>query len=219
MGRFIVIDGLDGSGKETQAKLLSTSLKERGIKVRLLSFPCYDSKSSAFVKMYLSGELGSHPEDTNAYAASSFFAADRYISYRTDWQKDYEDPDTVIIANRYTTANAVHQLSKLPEDRWMEFLDWLWDYEFRLLGIPRPSDVIYLEMTPEISIKLIKARSAETGREIDIHEADETFLQNSYNAALFASKVLRWNRIACYSGEEPLTRQEIHKQVLEVLGY
>ncbi len=219
MGRFIVIDGLDGSGKETQAILLRDALLQRGIKVRLLSFPCYDSESSAFVKMYLSGKLGTRPDDTNAYAASSFFAADRYISYRTDWKEAYDDPDTVIIANRYTTANAVHQLAKLPEDAWFEFLDWLWDYEFKRLGIPMPSDIIYLEMKPEISMKLIAMRAAETGREIDIHEADAAFLENSYRAALFASKVLRWNQISCYRGDLPISRQEIHSRIMEILGY
>ena len=115
MGRFIVIDGLDGSGKETQSLILKKHLEDMGVKVRYISFPCYENDSSLFVKKYLNGELGSRPEDTNAYAASSFFAADRYLSYRTDWKKDIDDPDTVVIANRYTTANAVHQLSKLPK--------------------------------------------------------------------------------------------------------
>ena len=219
MGRFIVIDGLDGSGKETQAKLLEKELSKKGIKVRLLSFPCYESDSSLFVRMYLNGNLGTHPENTNAYAASSFFAADRYISYRTDWKKDHDDPDTVLIANRYTTANAVHQLAKLSEDRWDDFLEWLWDYEFAKLGIPEPNDVIYLEMTPDISMRLIASRSEKTGRVKDIHETDSMFLRNSYKAALYASEKLGWKRIKCYDGDEPLSIDSIHASVLDALGY
>lgn len=219
MGRFIVIDGLDGSGKETQSLLLKKHLEDMGIKVRYISFPCYENDSSIFVKKYLNGELGSRPEDTNAYAASSFFAADRYLSYRTDWKRDIDDPDTVVIANRYTTANAVHQLSKLPKEQWNGFLSWLWDYEFYKLGIPVPDHVIYLEMHPDISHRLIKSRSEQTGRAIDIHESDSTFLHKSYEAALYASDRLSWTRICCYRDNEPLSIQEISEQILSVLGY
>lgn len=219
MGRFIVIDGLDGSGKETQSLLLKEYLESKGIKVRYLSFPCYDSDSSLFVKKYLNGELGKNPDDTNAYAASSFFASDRYLSYRMDWKKDIEDDNTVVIANRYTTANAVHQLSKLPESRWDEFLKWLWDYEFGKLGIPCPDDVIYLEMHPDISYRLINSRSEQTGRTIDIHEADTSFLYKSYKAALYASEKLGWNKICCYENDEPLSRKEISRKIISCLKY
>ena len=133
MGKFIAIDGLDGSGKGTQSEKLVAQLLKDGKKVKILSFPMYESESSTFVKMYLDGKLGDKPSDTNAYTASMFFACDRYISYATDWKKDIEDPDTYVVANRYTTANAVHQLSKLPEDEWEEFLKWLWDFEFTKL--------------------------------------------------------------------------------------
>ena len=218
MGRFIVIDGLDGSGKETQTALLVSYLTERGQKTRVLSFPRYDKPSSLFVRMYLSGELGASPDDTNAYAASSFFAADRYLSYRTEWQADAADPETVLIANRYTTANAVHQLAKLPESEWDGFLGWLWDYEFYKLGIPIPSDILYLEMTPAISEKLIRRRAAETGRRIDIHEADPGFLERSYRAALYASDKLGWTRIRCYEGDEPLTRETIAQRIRAALS-
>jgi dTMP kinase len=219
MGRFIVIDGLDGSGKETQSLILKKRLEEIGVRVRYISFPQYDSDSSLFVKKYLNGELGSRPEDTNAYAASSFFAADRYLSYRTDWKKDIDDPDTVVIANRYTTANAVHQLSKLPKEQWNGFLTWLWDYEFYKLGVPIPDDVIYLEMHPDISYRLIKSRSEKTGRSIDIHEADGSFLYKSYEAAIYASDRLNWTRICCYEGDTPLSREEIADRIATELGY
>ena len=122
MGKLIVIEGLDGSGKGTQAARLAEYLRGKGCRVREISFPDYESEGSVLVKMYLDGKLGENPDDTNAYAASMFYAADRYVSYRTDWEKDYMDPDTIVIANRYTTANAYHQLSKLPRDRWEGFL-------------------------------------------------------------------------------------------------
>lgn len=218
MGRFIVIDGLDGSGKETQAELLKEKIEKDGKKVRMISFPDYNNVSSCFVKMYLNGELGKDPSDTNAYAASMFFGADRYISYRTDWRRDYEDPETTVIANRYTTANAVHQLSKLPRTQWEDFLNWLWDFEYEKLGIPKPDNVIYLEMLPEISLRLISKRASETGRKIDIHEADAGFLERSYEAALYASSRLGWTQIKCYENGEPVSRETVHKMIIDALG-
>ena len=164
MGKFIAIDGLDGSGKGTQTEILIKRLKSEGKKVREISFPMYENDSSIFVRMYLDGKLGKKPSDTNAYSASMFFACDRYISYKTDWINDILDPDTYVIANRYTSANAVHQLSKLPSEQWSEFLDWLWDFEFSKLGLPKPDAVIYLEVCPEISLALVRSRSDETGR-------------------------------------------------------
>lgn len=218
MGRFIVIDGLDGSGKETQAKLLCSYLEEQKIKYRYLSFPRYDCESSALVRMYLSGGLGSNPSDTNAFAASTFFAVDRYVSFRTDWKDDYLSPDTVVVANRYTTANAVHQLSKLPRGNWDSFLKWLWNYEFDLLDLPVPDEVLYLEMTPEISERLIAGRAKETGRTVDIQES-VSFLKASYEAALFASEKLGWKKIKCYEDKVPLSKRAIHGIILNELGY
>ncbi|MGN1345437.1 MAG: dTMP kinase, partial [Eubacteriales bacterium] len=114
MNKFIVLEGLDGSGKGTQTELLRDYLARSGRRVRVLDFPAYGTKGAALVELYLGGGLGSHPDDTNAYAASMFFAADRYVSYVSDWHADYSDPETFVIANRYTTANAYHQISKLP---------------------------------------------------------------------------------------------------------
>lgn len=215
MGKFIVIDGLDGSGKGTQSEILKTRLERAGKKVKLLSFPKYESKSSTLVKMYLGGELGSNPSDTNAYAASMFFAADRYVSYRTEWKADIEDPDTVVIANRFTTANAVHQLSKMPREKWDDFLSWLWDLEYGKLEIPHPDLVIYLEMTPEISMALVEHRSEETGAVKDIHELDKSHLVNSYAAAMYSSEKLGWQRIRCYEGDKPLSIETIADIVAE----
>ena len=213
MGKFIAIDGLDGSGKGTQSELLVKRLESEGKRVRVLSFPVYESDSSTFVRMYLEGKLGKKPSDTNAYAASMFFAADRYVSYKTDWKKDIDDPDTVVVANRYTTANAVHQLSKLPESEWEGFLAWLWDFEFGKLGLPAPDIVLYLELPPKLSLSLVKSRSDTTGQKMDIHELDTAYMDKCYEAALYSCKSLGWKQIKCYNGDEIRTREDIAEEI------
>lgn len=215
MGKLIVIDGLDGSGKSTQSQLLAEELKGEGKNVRLLSFPMYDSVGSTFVKIYLDGKLGLHPSDTNGYAATTFFAIDRYYSYRTDWKKTYDDPDSIIIANRYTTANAVHQLAKENRDNWNDFGDWLFDFEYNKLGLPKPDLVIYLEMKPEISRKLISGRNQATGSSSDIHENDLDYLNACYKAAQFCSDTYGWERVSCDDGKEPLTIDDIQSVIAE----
>ena len=213
MGKFIAIDGLDGSGKGTQSQLLVDKLRSEGKRVRVISFPVYESDSSTFVKMYLEGRLGKKPSDTNAYAASMFFASDRYVSYRMDWQRDIEDPDTIVVANRYTTANAVHQLSKLPRSEWEEFLAWLWDFEFKKLGLPEPNLVLYLELPPVLSLSLVKSRSDSTGQKMDIHELDTAYMDKCYEAALYSCKALGWKQIRCYEGDEIRTREDIAEEI------
>ena len=155
-GRLLVIEGLDGSGKATQAKLLASYLAESGRKVMEITFPDYESDSSALVKMYLSGQFGDKPDDVNPYAASSFYAVDRYASYKTRWGSFYE-AGGIVIADRYTTSNAVHQCSKLPPEQWNDFLRWAFDYEYRLLGLPAPDAVVYLQVDPAVSQKLMTA--------------------------------------------------------------
>lgn len=220
MGKLIVFDGLDGSGKGTQSTKLCTYLNEKNIKATKISFPMYENISSSLVKLYLSGGLGDNPLDTNSFAASSLFALDRYVSYRTDWGKLYSEENSVIICDRYTTANAIHQLAKLPKKEWDHFLNWLWDFEFNKLQLPKPDIVIYLEMTPELSFSLIEGRSKETGRQKDIHETKD-FLIKSYEAALFAAENLDWVRIPCH--EDGVLRSwdeildEIIKKTEEVL--
>ena len=213
MGKFIAIDGLDGSGKGTQSEILVQRLKDEGKRVRVLSFPVYESDSSVFVRMYLEVKLGDKPSDTNAYAASMFFAADRYVSYRTDWKKDIDDPDTYVIANRYTTANAVHQLSKLPKSEWEGFLEWLWDFEFSKLGLPKPDLVLYLELPPVLSLSLVKSRSDTTGQKMDIHEKDTAYMDKCYEAALYSCNKLGWSQIKCYDGDKIRTRQDIAEEI------
>ena len=217
MGRFIAIDGLDGSGKGTQTDILVERLKSEGKKVRVLSFPMYENDSSLFARMYLDGKLGKNPSDTNAYTASMFFACDRYISYKTDWMNDISDPDTYVIANRYTSANAVHQLSKLPESEWEGFLSWLWDFEFKKLGLPMPDDIVYLEVHPDVSLSLVKSRSEETGRKIDIHEGDRNYMFKCYDAALYVSKTLGWVQISCVKDGKMRTREDVAEEIYKRL--
>ncbi|MBQ7789296.1 MAG: deoxynucleoside kinase [Clostridia bacterium] len=218
MGKFIAIDGLDGSGKGTQSEKLVEYLEKMGKRVRVLSFPMYENESSAFVKMYLDGKLGDKPSDTNAYSASMFFACDRYISYIQDWKKDILDPDTYVVANRYTTANAVHQLSKLPKEEWEGFLEWLWDFEFSKLGLPKPDLVLYLELPPHLSLSLVKSRSSETGQKMDIHEKDTEYMKRCYESALYSCQRLGWNRVKCYDGDEIRTREDIFSEICSIIG-
>lgn len=213
MGKFIVIDGLDGSGKGTQTDILVERLKSEGKRVRTLSFPVYENDSSLFVRMYLEGKFGKSPSDTNAYVASMFFACDRYISFKTDWINDIKDNDTYVIANRYTSANAVHQLSKLPRDEWDEFLKWLWDFEFSKISLPVPDATLYLELPPELSLSLVRSRSAETGRKMDIHELDTSYMEKCYDAALFSCKELGWKRIKCYNEKAIRAIEDIAQEI------
>ena len=217
MGKFYVIEGLDGSGKSTQGELLKAHFEKLGKKVRVLSFPCYGQVSASLVEFYLGGGLGDKAGDTNGYAASMFFASDRYISYKTDWEKDYLDPDTVIISTRYTTSNAYHQLSKIDRDEWDEFLSWLWDLEFGRLGLPAPDEVIYLDMPQSQSSSRVDMRSGETGQTKDIHEKDTDYLVKCYDAAMFATEKLGWKKIACMEDGRQKSIEEVFAILLNII--
>lgn len=217
MGKLIVLEGLDGSGKGTQSKLLAEQLEKKGFSVRIIDFPVYDSESSAFVRLYLQGGLGGNPDDTGAYAASMFFAADRYISYRQDWQADRNREDTILIANRYTTANAYHQLSKLPEVEWDGFLDWLWDFEYSKLGLPAPEQVILLDVPQWLSDENVRKRSRETGQSLDIHETDLAYLAKCRKAALYVAERCGWTIIPCADETKQFAREEISRTIRENL--
>lgn len=215
MGILIAIEGLDGAGKNTQSDKLLEYLTQKGKQVKKVSFPDYDSESSALVKMYLNGELGSSPDDTNAYAASTFFACDRYVNYVTTWKEFLEKEDSVVIANRYTTANAYHQLSKMPKAEWEGFLEWLWDYEFCKLGLPRPHKVICFAVPPEISISNVEKRCSEQNVKKDIHEADTEYLRRCYEAAYYAADKLGWSMVECVKDGKQLSIDEIFETVLD----
>ena len=213
--KLIVIEGLDGSGKATQAKRLTEALVEKGIPVREVSFPDYGSDSSALVRMYLSGQFGTDPQDVNAYAASSFFAVDRFASYKKDWCRDYARG--VVIADRYTTSNAVHQCSKLPKEQWEDFLNWLFDFEYKKLGIPAPDRVIYLNVDPAVSQALMTARYRGDENKKDIHERDIAYLRHSREAAAYCAEKLGWETVDCCRDGQMRSIEDIHKDVIKLL--
>lgn len=215
-GKLIVIEGLDGSGKATQAKLLCGRLRERGKKIRHISFPDYGSDSSALVKMYLSGQFGSVPSDVNAYAASSFYAVDRYASCKKEWGQFWEDGG-IVIADRYTTSNAIHQCSKLPKEEWDIFLDWLFHFEYQLLEIPEPNLVAYLCVDPEVSQKLMTSRYKGHEEKKDIHEKNVGYLNHCRVAADYCASKLGWKTIECADNGEMRTVEDIQNEIIQVL--
>ena len=138
MGKLFVIDGTDGSGKQTQFNKLQEKLKEEGIDYKVVSFPNYESPSSSLVKMYLSGESGKNAKEISPYIASTFYAADRYATFKMGY-KEYYDNGGIILADRYTTSNMVHQAGKIKDEtERKKFLDWLCDFEFNLYGLQVP---------------------------------------------------------------------------------
>ncbi len=212
-GKLIVLEGLDGSGKSTQLELLSQKLEGD---VKYVKFPAYESESSALVRMYLAGEFGSKPEDVNAYAASAFYAVDRYASFKTDWGKAYLAGATVV-CDRYATSNAVHQASKLSGSECDEYLDWLYDFEFAKLGIPKPDAVIFLDMPIEVSQQLMTGRySGDEGKK-DIHERDIAYLEHCREAALYAADRLGWSVVRCANGDKPRSREDIANEVFGIV--
>lgn len=215
-GKLIVIEGLDGSGKATQAKLLAASLRAQGLAVRQISFPVYDSDSSALVRMYLRGEFGDDPSDVNAYAASVFYAADRFASWKTDWGTFYENGG-IVIADRYTTSNAIHQCSKLPEDQWDAYLNWLFDFEYNLLGIPAPNRVLYLRGDNEISQKLMTGRYLGDESKKDIHEKNAAYMERSRKAAEYCRDRLGWVTVECVRSGEMRGIEDIHTEILRLI--
>ena len=214
MGKLIVIEGLDGCGKSTQLELLPQNLKKQGIKSRSVSFPDYDSDSSALVKMYLNGEFGSKPNDVNAYAASLFYAVDRFASYKTNWG-EYYNQNGVIVSGRYTTSNAVHQTSKMDESEWQGFLDWLYDLEYNKVGIPKPDKVIFLDMPVEVSQKLLSGRYKGDETKKDIHESDTAYLDKCRKAAMFTAAYSGWTVIPCAKDGQPRPIDEIANDILK----
>lgn len=223
MKRLIVIDGVDGSGKETQVKLLANLIAEKGIceKVRTISFPDYKSPSSALVKIYLNGDLASDAADVNAFAASSFYAVDRYASYKMDWGKDFYTSDGIIIADRYTTSNIVHQVAKIDDKQEkIEAIKWICDMEYKRLGIPEPERVIFLDMPPWAAAKLREGRNNKItgGEKQDIHESNDEFMKKSYDNALFVANYLSWDIVRCTYGMNIKSIEEISREVAAVLS-
>jgi dTMP kinase len=218
-GKLVVIEAPDGSGKKTQAELLFNRLKEEGYQVRKVEFPNYRSPSSSLVKMYLRGEFGENPNKVNPYAASAFYAVDRFASFQKEWQGFYIEGG-MIIADRYTTSNLIHQAVKFTDEKEKEkYLDWVWDFEFNRLALPVPDVVFFLDMPPDFSEKLIAMRKNKfTGKgQKDIHEINKDYLRESYKNACWIAEKYNWVKIECVQNNEVKPIAEIHENLYFLL--
>ena len=215
-GKLIVLEGTDGAGKNTQTRLMAQRLEREGVSFRKVDFPRYGSPFAAPVERYLQGDLGKKPGDISAYAASTLYAVDRYASYKEDWGRDYE-AGTLILSNRYTTSNAVHQAPKLPEaERWA-YLDWLFDLEYNRLALPEPDLVIYLDLPTEISAQMLRLRQEATHTQADIHEQDGDYLRACRESAQEIVERLGWRRVDCSRDGAIRTPEDIHNQLWELV--
>lgn len=210
-GKLIIIEGLDGSGKSTQIEILRKRAQQAGKQVRQVKFPNYAEDSSALVRAYLAGELGSLHE-INAYAASVLYSVDRYATFRRHMKEDY-DNGCIFLLDRYTTANMYHQTTKLPKEEWDSFLDWLEDLEYDKMGLPKPDLVLYLDMKPQTAKKLMENRYHGDESKKDLHEADFSYLLSCRDAALYAAQRCGWDVLSCCDGESPLPIDTISQMI------
>lgn len=211
-GKLIVLEGIDGSGKSTQFKLLTERLEREGISFRKLIFPRYNESSSALLKAYLNGEYGKKPEDVSAYAASTFFFVDRYASYKTDWGEFYQNGG-LIVCDRYTTSNAIHQGAKLPPDQLTDFFDWLYDFEFRLMELPKPDAVLYMNIDLETCKAQMLERQERTSVKGDIHETNFDYLAACLKTGQAAAAQLGWDPIRCLENGVMRSIEVIHEDI------
>ncbi|MBE3101265.1 MAG: thymidylate kinase [Firmicutes bacterium] len=219
-GKLIIIEAGDGSGKETQTKKLYKRLQEDQRKVLKVEYPNYASESSALIKMYLKGDFGNRPGDVSPYVASTFYAVDRYASYKKEWESFYNEGG-IILADRYTTSNMVHQAAKITNEQEREkYLKWLWDFEFNTFGLPIPDCVIFLDMPPAFSTQLIQNRNNKfTGQqEKDIHEKDSAYLEQAYYSSLWLAEKYSWHRVLCVNDQGIKSIDEIHEEVYHVVN-
>jgi len=216
-GKLIIIEGLDGSGKSTQIKLLSEKIKSGGLSARFITFPDYNSLSGKIIAEYLKGEYCGLNEPDGAYAASCFYAADRYISFKTDWSKNYYAGVSIISA-RYTSSNLIYQTAKLPREKWDDYFKWLRDFEYGKLGLPKADAVIYLDMPPDISRGLLNKRYEENGGGKDLHEADNNYIETCEKAAFYAAEKENWIKISCARDGRPREVEDINTELLNIIG-
>ena len=212
MGKLIVFEGIDGSGKSTQFDMMCQRLLDEGCQFKRLVFPRYDKPSSALIKMYLSGEFGDHPDSVNAYAASSFYAVDRYASFVQDW-REYYDSGGLVLTDRYTTSNALHQGAKVAAKDRSHFFKWLYEYEFNLVGLPAPDVVIYMDIDAEFAEKRLLQRQTETGTFADIHENDAAYLKSCAECGAQASAQFNWFKISCLSNGVERDKNDVHAEI------
>ena len=216
-GKLIVFEGTDGSGKATQSRMMAEHLSREGIAFQVIDFPRYGNPFAEPARLYLQGVLGDKPGDVNAYAASVLYAVDRYASYKEDWGKVYEE-GKLILANRYTTSNAVHQASKLPDEEREAYLEWLFGLEYGKLGLPEPDLVIYLDLPNELSEKMMRQREASTGTNADIHERDDAYLRRCRENARKVVDHCKWQRIDCARGGEIRSIEDIHEEAWRLVS-
>ena len=217
MGKLIVFEGIDGSGKSTQFKRICVRLEADGKDFIRVAFPQYDKPSSALIKMYLGGEFGEDPDSVNAYAASSFYAVDRFASFQTIWREYYENGG-IVLTDRYTTSNAIHQGAKLPANAREEFFKWLREYEFQLLGLPEPDLVLYMDIDASSSVTRMARREAETGIAADIHEKNFDYLQRSAECAKHAARFYGWQSIHCFANDRERTEIDIENEAYGLIS-
>ena len=211
-GKLIVFEGTDGSGKATQSELLCQELTRRGVPYRKLTFPRYQEESSALVRLYLGGAFGQKPGDVNAYAAAAFYSVDRYASYKKVWGQWYEEGG-LVVSDRYTTSNAVHQASKEPPEKQRDFLKWLYDFEYDKLGLPQPDLVVYLDVPTDFTEKLMRSREAVTHTHADIHEQDMEYLATCRRAGRAAAEYYGWTVIPCVKDGAMRSIEDIHEEI------
>ena len=212
MGKLIVIEGTDGSGKSTQFRLLTQRLENEHIAFQKIVFPQYAEPSSALIRMYLGGEFGTKPSDVNAYAASSFYAVDRYASYKKVWGQWYEQGG-LVVCDRYTTSNAVHQASKEPDGKREDFLKWLYEFEYDHLGLPRPDLTLYLDVPTDFTEQLLRHREQDTHTSADIHERDTQYLAACRRSGRAAAEYYGWNIISCVKNGKMRSMGDIHEEI------
>jgi len=210
VAKTIVLEGIDGSGKSTQFALTRDKLSGRGLPLISVKFPRYETPSGMNIRRYLSGEFGEKPGDVSPYAASAFYAVDRYASFKSEWEAFYRTEERgIVLLDRYTPSNAVHQGSKLSEEERPAFYDWLADFEYRLMGLPRPDAVLILDMPYAFTRRLTRARGEE-----DIHERDGGYIEKCYETMLDAAAHFGWKKIPCVEGDEILPPEEINRRVM-----
>ena len=212
MGKLVVFEGIDGSGKSTQFDMMCQRLTNEGCQFKRLVFPRYDKPSSALIKMYLSGEFGDSPDSVNAYAASSFYAVDRYASFAQDW-REYYDSGGLVLTDRYTTSNALHQGAKIAAKERLHFFKWLYEYEFNLVGLPAPDVVIYMDIDAEFAEKRLLQRQTETGTFADIHENDAAYLKNCAECGTQASAQFNWYKVSCLNNGVERDKTDVHAEI------
>ena len=212
MGKLIVIEGTDGSGKSTQFRLLTQHLERENIRFQKLVFPQYSEPSSALIRMYLGGEFGTNPNDVNAYAASAFYAVDRYASFKKVWG-DWYAQGGLVVSDRYTTSNAVHQASKEPEEKRPAFLKWLYDFEYDKLGLPRPDLVLYLDVPTDFTEQLLRRREQDTHTHADIHEQDTAYLATCRRTGRAAAEYYGWTGVSCVKDGVMRSIEDIHEEI------